>query len=384
MRNLLMTAIFGALLLLLALPASAQRACSIERASDSSAGLEWRLIVQAGERCGNTVSGIGTVNGMRVASAPAHGRVEVDRDRWAYVAEEGYVGRDEFTISWALTQTRGAAGIVLIQNRRFEVIVAAGGRMQPFRGDSTGSQGYNIQATGPDSGLPQLDQFMMSVISRYGAHGGALAVSRNGQVIYARGFGRDDRDRAISVTDQLLVASLSKPVAAMATMLLVQQGRLRLDSTIGEVLGTRLTRTGRPADPRILTISVQQLLMHRGGFEELGTPETPERGVLGPVVLQLGPSADRMTFEEIGEAIIRRETLESQPGQVYRYSNLNFFFLGLMIKTITGQPYGEFVQSQVFLPIGVRASYVGPEWTSRLLKKSPWLRQEAGFVAVVI
>ena len=96
------------------------------------------------------------------------------------------------------------------------------------------------------------------------AIGAALAVTRNGKLVYTRGFGLADRDHAQSVQPNSLfrIASISKPVTAAAVLQLAERNKLTLDA---KVVG--LLELPAPNDKRWNEITIDHLLHHTGGWD---------------------------------------------------------------------------------------------------------------------
>src|SRR5258708_903945 len=97
----------------------------------------------------------------------------------------------------------------------------------------------------PVNGLPpplelrQLDQSAKELIKRWNIPGASIAVCKDGKLVYARGFGFADLDdKTPVVPDQSLfrIASLSKPITAAAVLKLVDDGKLKLDDTVLDVM----------------------------------------------------------------------------------------------------------------------------------------------------
>src|SRR5436190_2492309 len=89
--------------------------------------------------------------------------------------------------------------------------------------------------------------------------GGPLAVVKDRRLVYARGYGWADRDKKIPVKPDSLfrIASVSKPITAVAVLNLVEEGKLDLDArAFGVVRLPPVLETGRPADPRLGQITI--------------------------------------------------------------------------------------------------------------------------------
>ncbi|MBL8210872.1 MAG: beta-lactamase family protein [Bryobacterales bacterium] len=117
--------------------------------------------------------------------------------------------------------------------------------------------------------LAGLDAAMQTYLKEGKTPGGALAVSRGGKLIYARGFGVMETERNTPVQPDSLfrVGSVSKPVTAMAALRLVQDGKLRLEDGVVTLLGLPASQI---ADPRWNEITVRHLLQHSGGWDAGG------------------------------------------------------------------------------------------------------------------
>jgi CubicO group peptidase (beta-lactamase class C family) len=132
------------------------------------------------------------------------------------------------------------------------------------------------------------------------------------------------------------LASLTKPLAtATAIMQLYEQGKVQFDDPVQ----TYLPDFNPESDPRRAEVTLRMLLTHTSGLVgeiDLGGPW----GLNGP---------DKA--EGIHRALSK--PLESAPGAGFRYSDINFILLGLMVERITGQPEDVYVQENIFAPLGM-------------------------------
>src|SRR2546421_2476603 len=100
--------------------------------------------------------------------------------------------------------------------------------------------------------------------------GGALAVVKDGRLVYARGYGWADSESRTSVkADSLFrIASVSKPITAVAVLKLVQEGRVKVEARALDLVDSQpFLETGKKADERLKTITVRHLLQHTGGWD---------------------------------------------------------------------------------------------------------------------
>ena len=198
------------------------------------------------------------------------------------------------------------------------------------------------------------DAEMAAFMGPRGVPGGALAVVKNGRLVYAKGYGMADRERKTPVTADALfrIASISKPFTAVAVLQLIEAGRLRLDDRAFALLGFD---PAQAADPRTAQITVGQLLHHTGGWDrdKSGDPMFRAREI----------ARDLRTPPPAASADIIRwmhgRRLDSDPGSAYAYSNFGYCVLGRIIEKITGQNYARWVQEKVLAPAGIRGMRLG-------------------------
>jgi CubicO group peptidase (beta-lactamase class C family) len=140
------------------------------------------------------------------------------------------------------------------------------------------------------------------------------------------------------------VASLTKCLAtATAVMQLYEQGKVQFDDPVQKYLPD----FNPSNDPQRARVTIRMLLTHTSG-------ETGDVDLRDPWGLD---GADR------AEGIHRALTtpLESRPGEVFRYSDINFILLGALIERVTGEPEDVYVERNVFAPLGMQdAHYLPP------------------------
>jgi len=186
------------------------------------------------------------------------------------------------------------------------------------------------------------DRLMIDLMKRYDIPGAAVAVSRHGQILVSRGYGYADlrEKRLVQPTSVFRIASVSKPVTAVAVLSLVDQGRLRLEDRVFDVL-----RYEAAADPRTANITVRQLLEHSAGWD---------RDTSFDPMFHFGMSSpDRI----IREMLSRQ--LDFTPGAKHAYSNFGYCVLGRLIERVTGKRYEEYVREQLLEPFNIKSMRIG-------------------------
>jgi N-acyl-D-amino-acid deacylase len=216
-----------------------------------------------------------------------------------------------------------------------------------------------VEATGRvDRRLASFDRLMTDFLNEHELPGAALAVSRNGRLVYSRGFGHADREAKQAVQPEALfrIASISKPLTAVAVLQLAERGRLKLDEPVFPVLKLQEPKgKGIVFDPRWKTVTILHLLQHRGGWDRDQSFDPMFRSPTIVKELNVPPPADP-------PAIIRymlRQPLQFDPGSKDVYSNFGYCLLGRVIEKVSGQSYEEYVRKEVLAPLGIHTMRLG-------------------------
>jgi CubicO group peptidase (beta-lactamase class C family) len=204
--------------------------------------------------------------------------------------------------------------------------------------------------------LASFDRLMIDFVREHQAPGAALAVTRHGQLVYARGFGFADREKRELVKPQALfrIASISKPFTSAAIMQLVEKGKLRLEDHPFEILGLT-PPAGQQMDPRLRQITILQLLQHTGGFDRDKSFDPMFRSIIIARELKTNPPASQ-------EAIIRYmlgRPLDFDPGTREAYSNFGYCVLGRVIEKVSGESYEQYVRQHVLAPLNIHDMRLG-------------------------
>lgn len=214
-------------------------------------------------------------------------------------------------------------------------------------------------ATGKaDSRLAPFDELLTTFIGEHQIPGGAVAVSRNGRLVYSRGFGYADVESkaAVEPASKFRIASLSKPITAVAVLQLVEQGKLGLEERAFDLLkeDPSLAPYGTP-DQRLPQITIRQLLQHTGGWD---------RDVsFDPMFRPIEIARELNTAPPAGQAQVirymRGQPLDFLPGERYAYSNFGYCLLGRLVEQASGEPYETYVKEHVLKPLGITRMQLG-------------------------
>ena len=178
------------------------------------------------------------------------------------------------------------------------------------------------------------------VMEEIGAPSVSVALVDGERVIWAEAFGAADREAGLAATPQTLygACSISKIIATVGAMILVDQGKLSLD----EPITTYLRDFTMPLDERYRNITLRMLLNHSSGLPGY------EPGSVS--VLPFPQYAAQMQEEMIYQRLVY------DPGSISTYNNEGFTMVENLIKAVTGESYPDFVRQNIFEPLGMDSS----------------------------
>jgi D-alanyl-D-alanine carboxypeptidase len=187
---------------------------------------------------------------------------------------------------------------------------------------------------------PALDRALTRLVDEPGGPPGAIVlVHRNGATrVKTAGVADVRGKRRWRASDHMRIASVSKAFSGAVTLSLVSSGRLRLDSTIGEVL---------PEQPAAWSaITLRQLLGHRSGLPDFSRSQA----FLDAFTADLKRV---FTHQEL-LGYVASEPLAFAPGSEYEYSNTDNIVAALMAEAVTGKSYERMLRERVYRPLGMR------------------------------
>lgn len=181
--------------------------------------------------------------------------------------------------------------------------------------------------------------------------GVSIAVVHNGKIEWARGFGfRSIGGAPVNTETMFQAGSISKPLAAMACLRLIEQGKLSLDTDVN----TYLRSWKLPADPVTggKPVTLRELLTHTGGITVHGFPGYASNEPVPTLVQVLNGEKPANT------APIRSE---AAPGTRWNYSGGGYTILQQAVLDVTRQPFPKLLHDTVLGPIGMtRSTYDQP------------------------
>ena len=210
-----------------------------------------------------------------------------------------------------------------------------------------------------DDRFPGFDRLLRGFVKEHRVPGVSVAMTRDGKVVLARGYGYADVATRELVTPEKLfrIASISKPITAVAVLQLVERNKLKLTDRVLSILDVEpdIKAAGDDFDPRLRDITIEHLLEHRGGWDRAVSFDAMFQSVRFAQQVGARAPADQT-------AVIRAmlsQQLDFDPGQRYAYSNFGYCLLGRVIEKISGQGYEGYVKEHVLGPLGVTAMKIG-------------------------
>lgn len=204
------------------------------------------------------------------------------------------------------------------------------------------SHWVTAQSNIPLQNLETIDNYITQQMSELDIPGVAIGIVRGDQIVYTQGYGvADDAGRAMTSDTPFLIASLSKPITALGIMQLVEEGKINLDAPVQTYLPWF-----RVADEEVSSkITVRHLLHQTSGFDERES-----------YIRNLNTDSSDDALAKSIRALNTAE-LNFTPGEAFEYTNTNYDILGLLIQTVSGQPYEQYVEEKIFTPLDMDQSY---------------------------
>jgi CubicO group peptidase (beta-lactamase class C family) len=177
--------------------------------------------------------------------------------------------------------------------------------------------------------------------------GCALAVIKEGQIIYKRGYGMSNLEYGIPISPSSIfhIASISKEFTAMSIVMLANQGKLSLDDDV---------RKHVPEVPDFgQRITIRHLIHHTSGLRDQWS------------LLDLAGWREDDVIKEgdILDLVSRQKALNFKPGDEHLYSNTGYTLLAIIVKRVSGKSLREFADENIFKPLGMTRTHFHDDHT---------------------
>lgn len=200
------------------------------------------------------------------------------------------------------------------------------------------------------------DQRIRDLMRENSIPGGAVAVLRDGHLVFAKAYGFGDLDTPqVAHPDSLFrIASLSKPLTAAAALILSQEGQLSLDTHPFEILQDLQPIPGTMRNPQLATITMRQLLNMTAGWDptRLDPFSMPTE-----VAMKLGDPSPATPLDTVRYMLDK--DLAYTPGSTYCYSNFGYVVADGVIERLARMPYEDYVRRKILEPLGMIETVLG-------------------------
>jgi CubicO group peptidase (beta-lactamase class C family) len=201
-----------------------------------------------------------------------------------------------------------------------------------------------------------IDKVILDFMDKIDCQAATVAISLNGLLVYSRGYGWSDEAKTKSVAPNALmrIASVTKPITSAAIKNAFRSRQLSLDTRAFDLIAVK-SPDDKIADPRINSITVAQLLEHKGGWDREATFDPMFRTKQIEKELKL---SDPVTPTNVIEFMLTKQ-LQFNPGEKSVYSNFGYCVLGRVLEKVMKKPYAECIHQSICRPLGIRDIKLG-------------------------
>ncbi len=215
-------------------------------------------------------------------------------------------------------------------------------------------------------GLTRLDNFFAREIAAKRVPGAVVAIARDGKLVHFKAYGQLDPTKGTPMPEDAIfaLASMTKPMAAVAGLTLMEQGRLPLKAKLADYypafadmkVGVQQADGSLKLEAQAAPIFIHDLYRHTSGLMYGGRPDSSSP------VARAYPDGTAPAIEGDTQAVIDRITklpLAHQPGTVFEYG-FSIDVLGAVIEKVSEQRLGDYLVSHVWQPLGMKDATFRP------------------------
>ena len=219
---------------------------------------------------------------------------------------------------------------------------------------------WSVGTTFADEKTSKVDKIFASW-NKPDTPGCALAIIKDGEIIYKRGYGMADLENNVPITPQSVfyIGSVSKQFVTMCVALLIQEGKLSLDDDVREYI-PELHDYG-------ILITIRNLIHHTSGIRDYLTLEDIA-----------GIPFGFYHKEDVLDLIVRQKELNFHPGDEHLYSNSGYFLLSVIIHRASGKTLRQYAQEKIFKPLGMHSSRFHDNYTELIKNRASGYLSEGG------
>jgi len=212
--------------------------------------------------------------------------------------------------------------------------------------------------------LSLVDRIDQAMVSHYPSDepGASVLVARNGEVVFRGAYGLASVELQVPVRPDLVfgLASVTKLFTAVAAMMLVDEGALRLEDRVIDYIPT-LTKTGG--------VTIAHLLSHTSGMT--GPISTNPSYRIEYIHRKITPEELIASYADFA--------LEFTPGERFKYSNEGIATLARIVEIVSKQSWEAFLQERIFEPAGMKSTYYGGHYRIIPMSVSGYTKGDSGW-----
>jgi CubicO group peptidase (beta-lactamase class C family) len=193
----------------------------------------------------------------------------------------------------------------------------------------------------PNDELARYTDELFSKTYPAGEPGAAVLVVKDGQAVLRKGYGLANLELGVPVQPGMVfeLGSITKQFTAAAILMLQERGKLSVDDEVTKYLPDYPTHGQK--------ITIHHLLTHVSGIPSYtGMPEWRSR------------VREDLTVQQLID-LFKDKPLEFNPGEKWSYNNSAYVLLGAVIEKVSGKSYEDFIEQEIFAPLGMKQSYYG-------------------------
>ncbi|EWG12762.1 serine hydrolase domain-containing protein [Cytobacillus firmus] len=191
----------------------------------------------------------------------------------------------------------------------------------------------------------KIEKAIKDYLVEYQVPGASVAIVHNNELFFSESWGvTGESEEEVTEQTPFTIGSISKSLTGMAIMKLADNGTIRLEASIQEYLPWFKLNNGKAAE-----ITVEQLLAQTSRFSTYDGLALSDKELTGR-------NAIKNQVKKLSEV-----ELTAAPGGKHQYSNANFLILGAMLEELTGMSYAEYMEQQIFQPLGMKNAAANKE-----------------------
>ncbi|MDO8501094.1 MAG: serine hydrolase domain-containing protein [Gemmatimonadaceae bacterium] len=182
-----------------------------------------------------------------------------------------------------------------------------------------------------------VDSVATQVLQSTGVPSASVAIVQHGRIVFAKAYGAARLEPRTTATSDMryAVGSISKQFTASAMLLLLQEGKLKLEDPVGKYV---------PGLSRGNEVTIRQILSHTSGYQDFW-----------PQDYLMEPMRQNATPQQIMDRWAK-QPLDFEPGTRWQYSNTGFVLAAMIVEKVSGMPFFQFVQTRLLNPLGMKSA----------------------------